>query len=317
LRSLLSNLLSLLIIEIALCGWPHSVSAAPQAASPQKAQSVPGERVVVTIGDQKMTAAEVEKFIQALPSDYQSFYGGPGKYLLPQYLVQMRILTAEAIKQKLEERPEVAQAIEIARASILVDAFRKHLEQSVTVSDQELQDLYQKQKTQIEQVRVGRILLRTKEAVFKSPDTAHPVLAEAEARKKLEGIRKQILAGADFAQMARQYSEDAATAPSGGDAGYIKRDQAIPVIVDAAYSLQPGQVSGILTTPFGLEIIKVEDKRTQPFEEAKPSLESQLRQSKANEAIQRLTQQYHVVIDQEYFGTPPANQPSPASPPKP
>jgi parvulin-like peptidyl-prolyl isomerase len=305
----------MLIILVALCGWPHSVWAAPQAGAPQKAQSVPGDRVVLTIGDQKMTAAEVEKFIQALPSDYQAFYGGPGKHLLPQYLVQMKILTAEAIKEKLDEQPEVAYAIEIARESILVDAARKHLAQGVAVSDQELQEFYQKQKTQAEEVRVGRILIRTKEALFKSADPAHPGLAETEARKKLEDIRKQILAGADFAQMAKQYSDDAASAASGGDAGYIKRGQAIPVIVDAAYSLQPGQLSDILTTPYGLEIIKVEDRRTQPFEEAKPSLESQIRQSRANELIQRLMHQYRVAVDEDYFSSQPAKSPSPPSPP--
>jgi parvulin-like peptidyl-prolyl isomerase len=305
-------LLSLLVIQIALCIWPHGVWAAPQAASPQNTQSLPAERVVLTVGDQKMTAADVEKFIRALPSNYQDFYSGPGKQMLPQYLVQMKVLVAEATKQKLDQQPEVAYALEIARESVLVDAARKHIQQGVTVSDQELRDLYEKQKAEEEEVRVSRILIRTKEAMIKSADSTHPGLADREARTKLEDIRKQILAGADFAQMAKQYSDDTANAASGGDAGYIKRDQAIPIIADAAFSLQPGQVSDILTTPYGVEIIKVEGKRTESFEEIKPSLESQIRQSKTDEIIKRLTGQYHAVIDQDFFSSQPAK---PASPP--
>jgi parvulin-like peptidyl-prolyl isomerase len=74
-------------------------------------------------------------------------------------------------------------------------------------------------------------------------------------------------------------------------------------------------VSDILATPYGLEIIKVEEKRTKSFDEVRPSLESQVRQLRANEITQRLVDQYHVVIDQEFFAGQPANPTSTASPP--
>ena len=114
--------------------------------------------------------------------------------------------------------------------------------------------------------------------------------------------------------MAKQYSEDTATAASGGDMGLIQRDKVVPPIVNAANSLEPGQVSNILVTPSGVEIIKVESKRAKPFEEVKPALETQLRQSKAEEIVQRLADNYHLVIDQEYFAGSPVKQNSPASP---
>ena len=76
-------------------------------------------------------------------------------------------------------------------------------------------------------------------------------------------------------------------------------------------------MSDIILTPSGLEIIKVEDKRTKPFEEAKPALETQLRESKAADIVQHLLANYPVVIDQEFFSGSPVKQTSPASPPKP
>jgi peptidyl-prolyl cis-trans isomerase C len=303
LRNLPTNLLSLLVFQIALCGWPQSARSAPQAASSTKTESLPGERVVLSVGDDKMSAADVEKFVQSLSPQLRAYYAGPGKNDLPEHLVRMKVLLAEAIKHKLAEQPDVAYALELDRESILADAALVRLEQSVPLNDQELQELYRKEKTQFEEVRIRRLLIRTENAGLKSGSPDRPPLPESEARKKLEDIRSQILAGADFARMAKQYSEDAATAVSGGDMGYAMRDQIMPPFSDAATALRPGQVSNILATPFGLEIIKVEDKRIKPFEGVKPRLESDLRQSKARDLVQHLADQYKVVIDKEFFSS--------------
>jgi parvulin-like peptidyl-prolyl isomerase len=309
----------LLLIATALAfgGWPKPAACGQQASPPNTAGSAPGERVVLTIGNEKITAAEIDDFIQALPPQFQAFYGGPGKRLLPQYIVAMKVLSAEAVKLKLGEQPEVVRAIEIAREGILSDAARKHFLQSITVSDQELRELYAKDKTLSEEVRIRHILISTEDAPLKSRAAGHPALPEPEARKKLEEIRERILAGADFAQMAKQYSEDTATAASGGDMGVIQRDKVVPPIVNAAYALEPGQVSDIISTPSGVEIIKVEDKHTKSFEEVKPALETQLRQSKASEIVQHLMANYPLVIDQEFFAGSPAKQTSTVPPPKP
>jgi peptidyl-prolyl cis-trans isomerase C len=307
----------LIATALAFGGWPNPAACGQQVLPPNRAGSAPGERVVLTIGDEKITAADIDNFIQALPPQYQAFYSGPGKRLLPQYIVAMKVLSAEAVKLKLGEQPEVARAIEIAREGILSDAARKHFLQSITVSDQELRELYQKDKTLSEEIRIRHILIQTEDAPLKSAAAGHAALHEPEARKKLEDIRERILAGADFAQMAKQYSEDTATAASGGDMGVIQRDKVVPPIVNAAHALEPGQVSDIVLTPSGVEIIKVEDKHTKSFEEVKSALETQLRQSKAAEIVQHLLADYPLVIDQEFFAGSPAKQTSTAPPPKP
>lgn len=315
-RSLPPNLLSLLIFQIVLCGCPQSARSAPQAALPPKTQSLPGNRVVLTVGDQKMSAADVEKFVQAVSPQLRAYYAGVGKDALPQHLVRMKVLLAEASKQKLEEQPDVAYALKVDRESILADAALVRLEQSIPINDQELHELYGKDKAQFEEVRIRRLLIRTDTAGLKNGDPNHPPLSESEARKKLDDIRKQILAGADFAQMAKQYSEDTPTAASGGDMGYIVHDRVMPPIGDVANALKPGEVSNIMGTPYGLEIFKVEDKRTKPFEEVKPRLESELRESKAKDAIEHLAEQYKVVIDQGFFSSQqPTMSDAPPSPP--
>ena len=309
----LLKLVSLLALQIALFAWPRRAACAPQATSTPKAQLVSGDRVVLSVGDQKMTAAEVEKLIQALPPAYRTFYSGSGKRFLAAFIVRMKVLSAEAIKQKLDQRPDVELALKNARESILADTAQKHIEEGVTVSDQELRALYQKDKSLSQEVRIAHILVRTDDAALKSGDPSHPGLPVPEARKKLEDIRKQILAGADFAQMAKQYSEDAATAPYGGEMGFIQRDKVVPPIVNTAYALEPGQVSDLVATPSGFEIIKVEQKHTKTLEEIRPALEAQIRQERAGAIVQHLMEESGAVIDQEFFAAGHASEQSPPS----
>jgi hypothetical protein len=306
----------LLVIATALAcgGWPKPAAGGQQASAPNKAESAPGQRVVISIGDEKITAADVDNFIQALPPQYQAFYGGPGKHVLPQYIIGLKVLTNEALKLKLDEQPEVMRAIEIAREGILSNAARQHIQNSIVVSDQELRDLYQKDESLSEEVRIRHILIGTDNAPLKPGGEARPALPEPEARKKLEDIRQKILAGADFAQMAKQYSEDPGTAASGGDMGVLQSDKVVPPIVNAAHSLSPGQVSDIILTPSGVEIIQVEEKHTKTFEEVKPALEARIRQTKLSEITKQLADKYHLVVDQEYFAGSQTKQSSPASP---
>ena len=315
-KNIISTALSFFLLQAALCAWPQATRSAPQTSTSKPSQPLPNDRVVLSIGDQKITVGQVEQILQALPPDYRAFYSGQGKARLAFYILRMKLLSTEAVKEKLDQRPDVAHAIDVARESILADAAQKHIAEGITISDQDLRDVYEKNKAQFEEDRVAHILIRTQNAPFKSGDPSQPGLPDAEARKKLEDIRKQIVAGADFAQMAKQHSEDSATAASGGEMGVIHPDKTVPPIVEAAHSLSPGQVSEVIATPSGFEIIKLEHKREVSFEEAKPGLESQIRQSKANEVLQQLMQAAHPFVDQDYFSGSPTQNP-PSSPPAP
>lgn len=270
---------------------------------------------MLSVGDQKMSAAEVEEFVQTLSPQLRAYFGGQGKAALPEQLVRMKVLLEEAIKQKLEEQPDVVYALRADRESILANAALMRLERTIPVTDEELRGLYKQRQEQLEQIRIRLLLIRTDTSPIKTPGPDRPLLSDADAHKKLEDLRKQILAGADFAQLAKQYSEDSGTAAAGGDMGYTMRDQIMPPLAVAAAALKPGQVSDVLRTPMGLEIIKVEGKRTKPFEEVKPQLEAELRQSKAKDAIGKIAEQYKVVIDQQFFSGPEPAGKAQTSPP--
>jgi len=83
-------------------------------------------------------------------------------------------------------------------------------------------------------------------------------------RDELTRIREQIEAGADFAEMARQYSDDP-TAAQGGELGWFGTGDLVLEFENAAKRLQPGQLSGVVRTPYGFHLIEVEEKQGDRF----------------------------------------------------
>jgi parvulin-like peptidyl-prolyl isomerase len=92
------------------------------------------------------------------------------------------------------------------------------------------------------------------------PPTPLSTNAIAAKRKQIEDIRNQILAGADFATLAKQYSEDPGSKENGGELPEFSRGQMVPEFESAAFALETNQVSGVVTTQYGYHIIKLLDR---------------------------------------------------------
>ncbi len=103
----------------------------------------------------------------------------------------------------------------------------------------------------VEQIRARHILIKVNELV-----------SESEARHKLEGLRDRLKNGADFAELARLYSQDA-SATKGGDLGWIYPGDTVPEFERAMKALKPGELSQPVQTPFGFHLIEVLERRTQ------------------------------------------------------
>ncbi|HWF86423.1 MAG TPA: SurA N-terminal domain-containing protein, partial [Vicinamibacterales bacterium] len=100
-----------------------------------------------------------------------------------------------------------------------------------------------------EQVRASHILLKTE-----GKD-------DAAVKAKAEDVLKQAKSGADFAELAKKYSEDESSAKNGGDLDYFSKGRMVPEFDQVAFTLQPGQISDLVKTQFGYHIIKVVDKK--------------------------------------------------------
>lgn len=80
-------------------------------------------------------------------------------------------------------------------------------------------------------------------------------------RELADQLREQLLAGADFSELATAYSEDSGTKDDGGDLGWFGRGEMVTEFEQAAFSLEPGAISDVVATDFGYHIIQVSDRR--------------------------------------------------------
>jgi peptidyl-prolyl cis-trans isomerase D len=143
-----------------------------------------------------------------------------------------------------------------------VDAEALRSQASVTERDVELE--YERRRDDLkreEQVCASHVLLKVK-------GDAGEGHSDAEARALAEGVRKQLLDGADFASVARRASEDTGSAANGGDLGCFGRGAMVPPFEDAAFGLKPGELSELVRTQYGYHIVKVASRQ----EEAVPPL---------------------------------------------
>lgn len=82
-----------------------------------------------------------------------------------------------------------------------------------------------------------------------------------EAIDKLKGLKERILAGENFADLAKIYSDDFGSARNGGDLGWMKRGSLVPEYEAVAYNLQPDEISDIVESEFGMHLIQLKERR--------------------------------------------------------
>jgi peptidyl-prolyl cis-trans isomerase D len=136
-----------------------------------------------------------------------------------------------------------------------------------------------------------------RQADFQTPERvqARHILLKSDAtndaavKAKAEALLKQIQGGADFAKLAKEKSEDPGSGAQGGELGWIVKGQTVPEFEKAAFSLKPGETSGLVKTTYGYHIIQVEaheQARLKPFEEVRPQLTAELQRAAAGQLMQ-------------------------------
>jgi peptidyl-prolyl cis-trans isomerase D len=160
------------------------------------------------------------------------------------------------------------------------------------VSADDLRNYYNAHQDQYrvpESVTVRHILIRTPPP---GADGKVDPKAVAEARAKAEDILKQLKAGADFAALAKKYSQDPGSASNGGLLGAITRGRTVPEFEKAAFSLPKRQISNVIQTDYGFHILRIDDKteaHVKTLEEVKPQIEQVVAREKAKAAGEALS----------------------------
>ncbi len=141
------------------------------------------------------------------------------------------------------------------KEQLLVEQVRAKKFRGMKVSRREVEAFYKMYKDSLPvrpaTVDISHILMQVKPSEE----------AQMKAYQKAEMILKELKAGADFAQLAKKYSDDPASAKRGGDLGWTKRGDLVPEFENVAFKLKDGEISGIVQTQFGFHIIQLLERR--------------------------------------------------------
>jgi peptidyl-prolyl cis-trans isomerase SurA len=140
-------------------------------------------------------------------------------------------------------------------------------------------------KARVPKIKASHIL-----TTFAKPDGT---VDSAAAKLKMDSVLTALKSGEDFAQVAKRFSDDTGSKQNGGDLGFFERRMMIPEFDEAAFNLEVGQVSDVITTNYGYHIIKLYEKAPYPtFDEDRENIKNLLKRSRYNQLYAELIDSY-------------------------
>ncbi len=191
----------------------------------------------------------------------------------------------EDFYQKHQDQFRTPERVAINYLTLSLDDIAK----SITPSEEEIRNYYEEQKqayTTPEERRIRHILIAT------TPESTAE--EKQKALEKAREIKQQLEQGADFAELAKQFSEDPGSKDKGGDLGFVRRGLMEKNFEEAAFSLPKGAISEPVETPFGYHIIQVTEikpEKIKPFEAVKKDILKEVQKLKAEDQFYQLGEQ--------------------------
>jgi peptidyl-prolyl cis-trans isomerase C len=206
-------------------------------------------------GDEQVVAEEIKKIRSRFPTEEEFNKALAAKQM-----------TAEKLQTEMRTQLGINKLMESEASS------------ASPVTDTDVKDYYDKNPERFkkpEQVRASHILFKTE------GDEA----AKKKARASAETVLKQAKSGKDFAALAKEHSSDG-SAQQGGDLGFFVKEQMVAEFSNAAFAMQPGQISDIVESQFGYHIIKVTERKapeTVALDQVSPQVKQFLTQQRQKE----------------------------------
>ena len=243
-------------------------------------------KVVAKIGNKTVTLSDIDRVISYADPEKQKLINSNPQIkeaVLKQY-VQSIVISDLAKKEGFDKKPEVKEFLSFSADTYLANEFiKKEVAGKITISDEEKRKYYDSHHEEFgvpEMVKVRHILVRTEQNATEDD--------KKKAKQKAEDILRRLASGEDFAKVAAEVSDDLSTKANGGDLVFFPRGSMVKSFEDAAFSLKPGEMSGIVESPYGYHIIKTEEKKpahTESYDEAMEKIQQRLLQEKSRAKI--------------------------------
>jgi peptidyl-prolyl cis-trans isomerase C len=207
------------------------------------AEDKPGDTVVATVNGQPITESDLRFAENELGGEIANLPPEVKRRALAEYLIDNELFAKAAEEAKIAATPEYEQQMRYLKRRVLRELyFDKTLKGKI--GEDEAKKIYTEKIAQ----------LKPEEEI-----EARHILVDSEDKAK--ELHAKIVAGADFAQLAKENSTDTGSKDQGGVLGYFGHGQMVPEFEAAAFKLEKGQVSEPVHTNFGWHIIKVDDRR--------------------------------------------------------
>jgi peptidyl-prolyl cis-trans isomerase C len=227
-----------------LTGAGLAVGLALTLAAPASA------KVLARVNGAEITDEDVKIAMEDIGSSLPQQIEGPARqaYILD-YLIDAKLVAQKAEADKMGEGPEFAKKVAYYRDKVLMeDLLGKVAKDAATdTAIQKTYDDVAKQQKPEEEVRARHILVESE------PDA--------------QAALKRVTGGEDFAKVANEMSKDPGS--KGGELGWFTKERMVPEFAEAAFKMQPGQISDPVKSQFGWHIIQLEERRQKQF----PSLD--------------------------------------------
>jgi peptidyl-prolyl cis-trans isomerase C len=130
------------------------------------------------------------------------------------------------------------------------------------------------------------------------------ILFNKDQKEKAEEVKEQLQNGGDFAELAKENSQDPGSAEQGGDLGCLGKGETVPEFEEAAFSAEKGEIVGPVETEFGYHVIEVTEVRseeTRTLEEVEPQIRDQLAAAQRDEEFQAWIEEQEKQRDVKYL----------------
>lgn len=283
-------------------GLYAQVAPAPAPKPPAMPADMPRETVLATLeGGRKLTFGELQTFISLLPPAMQQTALHDRRAFVQQYALMLK-LAGMAENSKLDQKSPTKEAIEFARVQVLMNAQLNDAFGSTRVSLEDQRKYYEANRAKYEQVRLKAVYIAfTSDANATGPN-GKKYLTEAQALEKAQKLRAEAVAGADFAKLAKENSDDQTSAAKDGEFATIRKSDNVPeAIRSAVFALKRGEISQPVKQPNGYYVFRAEEAGARPFEEVKNDIHTEIQQQAFKAWMDQISRSIAVKYENEAF----------------
>jgi peptidyl-prolyl cis-trans isomerase C len=266
-------------------------------------------QVLAKFGDKVITVKEFNRIINFYdPEQRKMLEKNPQlKETVLWQLIQGAVISKIARDKGFDKKPEIREQQALISNNFLATQYiQKELLGKITLTDKEASTYYKEHADEFrtpETVQARHILIKVDKSATEED--------KQKQKAKAEEILGKIKGGGDFAKLAEEFSDDPGSKTKGGDLGSFAKGTMVPAFEEAAFSLKPGEVSGLVETDFGYHIIKTEDKKEavlEPYENIKDKVKAQAleekRKAKVTDFVQKALKDAKVVVNPEALRKP-------------